>query len=271
MLVTSSGSPLLIAGQKIQTLGTFSDDFQRGSNIGHMPLGMGWTDLGELFPAAYDITRIYNGSAQSGDPYWKGKNGAPMAPDDDWGNYSNYSGLFVGGISGAVRNVGDGIYNYDVTVRMGGILEGLGGIESEATPLVGVNTASDKLGYGAWLVDIAAEGSPNAFVWLIGYMGNPPESFFVTHVGPVTHTSGQERDLTLKYRGTGFTVWLDGVQITNLVTYPGSVPIGSAEIPVHADHQNRSWAGFEYDQHITPPHLMTTTPAVLSYSHKAIT
>jgi hypothetical protein len=270
MLVTAASSPLRAAGQLIQHTGRFVDDFQRLISFQSAPLGLGWQDLGELFPQSYDITRIHNGGATSGDPFWRGENGADQLDPSLWHDYANYPGMAAGGISGAIRNVGDGIFNYDVTCRMGGVVEGVGGIEAEATPLVGVNTASVLLGFGAWLVNLGTHPSSNAFVWLVGYMGNPPEDFFVTHVGPVTHTNGQERDLTIKYRGTTATIWLDGSQITNLTTYPAGTPIGSTPITMHVDHQNQSWAGFEYDQHITPPDQILTNPSVLSYEHQVI-
>lgn len=274
MLVTQSGSPLLIAGQKILQPGRFVDNFQRGTTFDSMPLGMGWTDMGILQPQNFDKSHIYNGMVGSADPYWRGKNGAAMAPDDDWENYANYPGQAFGGVGAAIRNVGNGIYNYDVTTRVTGVLSGGTslGPESEGTPLVGVDVDSDGLGYGAWLVNVRVSYGFDVFVFLIGTMGNPPETFNVTHVtGPITHTQGQERDITLKYRGTSFTVWLDGVQVTNVQTYPGGVSVGGAPIPVTAPYQNKSWAGFEYDQHITDPSITATTPSIINYSHQVIT
>lgn len=274
MLVTASGSPLLIAGQKIITPGRFVDDFQRGATLDSMPVGMGWTDMGLLQPQNFDKGHIYNGRVGSADPYWRGKNGATMAPDDDWFNYLNYPGQAVGGLGALVRNVGDGIYNYDVTARVCGELSGHTdlGPESEGTPLVGVNIASDGLGYGAWLVNLRHDYGVDVFVFLIGTMGNPGENFFVTHTsGPVAHTQGQERDITLKYRGTSLTVWMDGVQVTNIFNHPSGTPHGAGPIPVTAPYQNQSWAGFEYDQHITDPSIMAINPSVVSYSHQAIT
>lgn len=278
MLVTSSGSPLLIAGQKIITPGRFVDNFQRGTTFQSTPVGMGWTDMGVLQPQNYDLSHIYNGAVGSGDPYWRGKNGAAMAPDDQWAHYEDYPGLAVGGLGALIRNVGDGIYNYDVTCRIGGVIHGIGGDgpEAEATPIVGVNTATDKLGYGAWLVNFGDTQTP-LVAFIIGYVGNPPEEFRITHIsGGIAHNvNGQERVLTLKYRATGFTVWLDGVQISltefDHDTQTTGTSIGTAMVPVDAAHQNKSWAGFEYDQHITAPDLMMTNPSILSYSHQAIT
>lgn len=277
MLVLPGGAPLKVTGLTLGHSGRFVDTFNRGSSLKHIPLGMGWTDIGELFPQGYDRARIHANGVGTGDPYWRGKNGAPMAPDDDWENYRDYPGLAMGGIGGGIRNIGNGIYNYDVTVRMSGLLSGDTslGPESEATPLVGVNTASAGLGYGAWLVNIRRRFGSDVFVFLVGTVGNPAEHFYVTHVsGLITHTHGQQRDLTLKYRGINFTVWLDGVQITSFSEYDAETELTGAfvggTIPVTADYQNKSWAGFEFDQHITPPDEMATTPAALSYSHQAI-
>lgn len=273
MLVTPAGNPLLIAGQKILTPGRFVDNFQRGAGFNSRPVGMGWTDMGILQPQNFDKSHIYNGMVGSADPYWRGKNGATMAPDDQWQNYADYPGQAVGGLGAMIRNVGDGIYNYDVTARVGGVLSGATelGPESEGTPLVGVNVDSDGLGYGAWLVNFRADFGFDVFIFIIGTMGNPPETFNVTHrTGVVTHTQGQERDVTLKYRGTGFTLWLDGVQRTDILTHPDGVPTSSF-ITVPAEYQNKSWAGFEYDQHITDPSMTTTTPSIISYSHQATT
>lgn len=273
MLVTQSGSPLLIGSQKIITPGRFVDNFQRGATFNSSPVGMGWTDMGILQPANFDKSHIYDGRVGSADPYWREKHGTTMAPDDQWEHYANYPGLACGGFGAMIRNVGNGIYNYDVTTRVTGVLSGGThlGPESEGTPLVGVNVDSDGLGYGAWFVNLRINNN-DTFLFLIGTMGNPGETFFVTHTsGPLAHTQGQARDITLKYRGTTFTVWLDGVQVTNIVNHPSGSAHGAAPIPVTAPYQNKSWAGFEYDQHITPPTLTTTTPSIISYSHQAIT
>lgn len=272
MLITSAGSRILIAGQTIGHPGRFVDNFQRETSIKHAPLGMGWQDLGLLLPTTYDITRINDGNIVSGDPLWRGKNGANMIPDpDNWGDYGNYPGQVMGGIGGAIRNVGDGIYNYDVTCTVGGLLYGhdSGNSHAEGTPLVGVNTSTDKLGYGCWITNLGTYPS-NIFVLFVGYLGNPPESFNVTHVGSITHTLGQQREVTLKYRATGYTLWIDGSQVTTLSSYPGGVPLGSDPLPLHADHQNRSWAGFAYDYHLNIFDEITTTPSVLSYEHQVI-
>ncbi|GEM_PF-3219027 len=276
MLVTSSGSPLLLAGQQVLHSGTFVDNFQRVTSLPHAPLGMGWTDLGSLFPQSYDPARIYNGGVTSGDPYARGNNGATMAPDDDWEHYADYPGMAGGGIGGAVRNLGTGQFNYDVTVRMSGVLSGgtEHGAEAEGTPLVGVDTATPGVGYGAWLVNmrnVIAPYNTDVFVFLIGTINNPPESFTVYYrSGLVTHTDGQARDLTIKYRGSTITIWLDDVQVTGLIDHQTDLP-ASSTITLPAAHQNKSWAGFAFDHHITPPADITTTPAVLRYSHQIIT
>ncbi|MEO5628131.1 MAG: hypothetical protein ABIQ89_04575 [Candidatus Saccharimonadales bacterium] len=192
-----------------------------------------------------------------------------MAPSDQWANYANYPGMAAGGLGGAIRNVGDGIYNYDVTCRIGGLVAGVGGTEAEGTPIVGINTSTNKLGYGCWLVNFAASNAPPFFALIAGYVGNPPEEFIITHSGGIVHTLGQQRDITIKYRATSYTVWVDGVQVTNLATFPGGVAIGSSPLTMDPAHYNQSWAGFEYDLHITPPDQMINNPSILSYSHQA--
>lgn len=265
MIVDESGAPITMGGFALPHPGHIADTFERNNNLA---LGNGWTDLSSLFPDDYDPTGIYEGSASDRDPFWLSKRGFKMN-SGYWDDYADtYPARRIGGIGGAIRDVGSD--SYDVTVTSAGLLGGAdstGSIHNEASPLVGVNTESADLAYGAWLSRIA-----DTFVWLVGRIGIPGEEPVITHtLSDEDHTDGTPFEVTIKYRSTEFTIWKDGTQVTGFVDQADPEGPTVDTIPVDADYQASTWAGFAFDQHLTTPRkLIGRTPAVTSYKHQVV-
>lgn len=264
-MISAGGQVISAGGNLISTPGSFTDNFDRGAD-GTFRLGNGWINLSDDLPAAFEPAGIYNGTLVCANARSREDFGTTyIDPESEWVDYQLYppGSNSIGGIGGAYRDIGS--TSYDITVRMGGILEG-DGMEAEFTPLVGLNLSEPGIAYGAWLVSLGDEAGPWAF--LVGKMGDTGEDFDITHVSSsVAHTSGTPRDLTIKYRATNFTVWLDGVQIS-LSTYPGFVSIGTTPVTVEAGFQNSTLGGFEFDTHLIHPTTITPTISCgLNYAH----
>lgn len=260
MLVDQSGNPLLLAGHRLSNVGRFVDTFNRSVDDSVTPLGNGWTDLAQLFPANYDPSGIYQNGVVCRDPRRRSRYGSPQANNTTllWEDYQDWDppGWTFGGVGGAIRDTGSTSYNVACVVN--GVVEGHNdgnpNIEAEGTPIVGVNIAEPGLGWGVWFSNLAQFGEPDFPVFLCGYVGNPPENFDVDYIGTSSVPVGTPRLIEIRYRGTTVTVWEDGVQVTTISTVPGGTPMGTDPIPItRPAHQNQTWAGFEFDMHNTIP------------------
>lgn len=263
-MIQIGGETVLVGGKTIPHPGRFVDTFER-IDPAQTAVGNGWSNLSDVRPLSFDPLGI--NSAAGGlvclDPYARRDLGVEMVGDNLWEDYAEYPGLAVGGIGAIYRDTGGTAY--EVSAMIGGRVTGTQGENLECSPLVGVVPGSPRGGYGVWFVVISGVA-----IGIAGYISDPPEDFFVAYASrPIAHTFGTPRLSTIKYDGTGYTWWVDGVQQDMRPLAGGTFSYDP--IPVHSDHYYSPLAGVALDAHLQYP--QSTTPSrlgCLHYEHQVV-
>jgi hypothetical protein len=98
---------------------------------------------------------------------------------------------------------------------------------------------------------------------VLGYIGNPPETFEAVEGAFIPHVEGQERIIELHSNGTEVTTWVDGKQVNFTI---GVDPIGLNPFMVPAPLLGSTLHGFCVDTHLVTEASVPTTPVMHSVS-----
>ena len=196
------------------TVPYFHDAFDRADG----PLGDGWINGHDVMPTVFEPLGIYGGAVVVSDPRARAADSA-YAADQHSGTGD---GKLLESIGCAWRETGStmvsvkikwsGNWEYDENA----VYPAQSGHHAEATPLMYVTPGHPKHGFGAWPSSFAANGD-KVPLWIVGYIGNPPEDFndYVVDTALFTHTDGTPRDIEIRAVAPGQVILLmDGVQVS---------------------------------------------------------
>lgn len=246
-LTTQSG--LTIVAQDGDRLTPFPrpevDFFDRGHQNEPVALGNGWIDAHDVDADGYEQLGVYDGAAVMRDPHSRTglvdyAEDQTVGPAEMQANNEAYAGI------------GMAYKDFETTrgyseVLWSGWIDTAAGEHVEAAPMVHIDLSNDKGGIGVWPVEILL-GETYIPVYLLGYVGNPVEHFFVIDTAVYTHVHKTPKRIGVHTTGTHVTAWVDGppgegTQIEWAIA-------GLDPIAVHADLLGSTLHGFEIDNHL---------------------
>ena len=217
------------------------------------PLAAPWVDASSVYPTRFEPLTVVDGWARIGPDEQRG--GTYQA--DQWVHPPSPPGSLYRSIGCAYVDCGSTMV--DVSWRWHGhaqipVTHGTTNAHVEATALLHVDLANPLGGFGCWPSWLA--GQP---VWLVAYMGSPPELFGqpsqpLVGIGAITdHVEGEECVFRLVSVAPGrVLLYRNGVQQA-IVRTAGPLFGPYDPLPIDPSLVASTLHGFELDAHIAYP------------------